>query len=114
MNTVGVMGKGVALGFKKRYPEMFKRYQKACEEKRLNIGDLMLFESIAFPRLGCGNGALRWEDVQPLMEKYLKSLPIKIYIYVNDYKETIPEHLSEDLMEKWLAHEPQSIGKQPP
>ena len=28
-------------------------------------------DSIAFPRLGCGNGGLDWNDVQPLMEKYL-------------------------------------------
>ena len=27
VNCVGVMGKGVALEFKKRYPEMFKEYQ---------------------------------------------------------------------------------------
>lgn len=39
-------------------------------------------QSIAFPKLGCGNGELRWEDVKPLMEKYLAQIPIDIYIYV--------------------------------
>lgn len=27
INTVGVMGKGLALSFKKRYPEMFESYR---------------------------------------------------------------------------------------
>ena len=30
VNCVGVMGKGIALDFKLRYPEMFKEYQKIC------------------------------------------------------------------------------------
>ena len=33
VNTVGVMGKGIALEFKKRYPEMFKQYKKMCDEQ---------------------------------------------------------------------------------
>ena len=31
VNTVGVMGKGIALEFKRRYPEMFEKYKKVCE-----------------------------------------------------------------------------------
>lgn len=31
VNTVGVMGKGIALQFKKAYPENFKTYKKACD-----------------------------------------------------------------------------------
>ena len=38
--------------------------------------------SIAFPKLGCGNGGLDWEVVKPVMERYLKELPIDVYIYV--------------------------------
>lgn len=30
VNTVGVMGKGVALEFKKRYPDMFLSYKSLC------------------------------------------------------------------------------------
>lgn len=35
VNTVGVMGKGIALEYKKRYPRMFELYKTACEKKRL-------------------------------------------------------------------------------
>lgn len=44
VNTVGVMGKGLASAFKARYPDMFKAYQKLCKEKRLDIGQLWLWK----------------------------------------------------------------------
>ncbi|WP_454719114.1 macro domain-containing protein [Caulobacter segnis] len=51
--------------------------------------------SISFPRLGCGNGGLDWEDVRPLMERYLSPLPIDVFIH--DYEQPIglPEHLED-------------------
>lgn len=126
VNIVGVMGKGIALTFKEKYPDMFLEYKKACSEGILNIGNLMIWHandydlllfptkehwrgkskleyierglqkfleiyekegitSIAFPKLGCGNGGLDWADVRPVMEKYLRGLPIDIYIYVDNY-----------------------------
>lgn len=151
VNTVGVMGKGIALEFKNKYPEMFNVYQKECDNKNLDIGKLLLWkdedkwvllfptkkhwrspskidyikeglekfvktyeklsiESIAFPRLGCGNGGLNWDDVKPIMEYYLKSLPINIYIYVDNYLEDVPEYEQPTEIEKWLRSNPESIG----
>jgi O-acetyl-ADP-ribose deacetylase (regulator of RNase III) len=46
VNTDGVMGKGVALQFKKIFPEMFREYQKLCEEKKLAVGQLHLFKTM--------------------------------------------------------------------
>ena len=43
--------------------------------------DDMKIKSIAFPALGCGNGQLNWDDVKPLMYKYLEDLDIEIEIY---------------------------------
>ena len=151
VNTVGVMGKGVALEFKKRYPEMFSAYERVCKAKQLEIGKLFLWKgpekwvlmfptkvhwrnpskieyieaglqkfsatyadkgitSAAFPRLGCGNGGLDWKQVQPLMEQYLKNLPIPIYIYVGSYQDQIPEHIEPEPMERWLHTHPENIG----
>jgi len=45
VNTVGVMGKGVALEFKKYYPNMFDEYKKLCDEKKFDIGDLHLYKT---------------------------------------------------------------------
>ena len=143
VNTVGVMGKGLALSFKKRYPKMFEAYKKACDKHQLTIGKLMLYyapdhwimmfptkeswrnpskleyleaglnkfvttyaekkiTSIAFPKLGCGNGELSWTDVKPIMEKYLKPLPITVYIYVGMDTTQKPEHLAQEETTDWL------------
>ncbi len=146
VNTVGVMGKGVALEFKNRYPDMFQCYKALCDEKKLDVGKLVLWKksskwvllfptkkhwrnpskmeyiekglikfvenwdklganSIAFPRLGCGNGGLDWEEVRPLMEKYLNPLPLQILIYVDKYNDPKPEHEDITEIEKWLTGE---------
>ena len=151
VNTVGVMGKGVALEFKNRYPDMFQSYKALCDEKKLDIGKLVLWKnsskcvllfptkkhwrnpskmeyiekglekfvenwdrlganSIAFPRLGCGNGGLDWEDVRPLMEKYLNPLPLQILIYVDNYNDPKPEHEDITEIEKWIAGEGGLVG----
>lgn len=46
--------------------------------KRYNGWDVT---SIAFPKLGCNNGGLDWDNVRPLMEKYLGDLDIPVEIY---------------------------------
>jgi len=133
VNCVGVMGKGLAADFRKRYPEMFSRYRELCENQLLDIGKLWLWKSgsqwvlnfptkrhwrsssrldfvelglhkfvssfeergiteVAFPRLGCGNGGLDWSNVRPLMESYLKPLPIPVYIHDYDVDLGVPEH----------------------
>lgn len=42
VNTVGVMGKGVALQFKQQYPRNTKEYIKATKEGRIDIGKLLV------------------------------------------------------------------------
>ncbi|SFP39747.1 O-acetyl-ADP-ribose deacetylase (regulator of RNase III), contains Macro domain [Butyrivibrio proteoclasticus] len=151
VNTVGVMGKGIALEFKKRYPSMFEKYKIACEKKKLKIGNLMLcyeadhwallfptkehwrnpsrleyieqglmkfcntyaeygITSIAFPKLGCGNGELNWDVVKPLMEKYLKTLPIDVYIYTSTVSDSLPEHKDQNNMSNWLKQNAKDIS----
>lgn len=45
VNTVGVMGKGIALQFKRAFPDNYKAYRKACDQKRLEPGEMLVFET---------------------------------------------------------------------
>lgn len=42
VNTVGVMGKGVALQFKNAYINNFKAYAEACKKKEIRVGKLFV------------------------------------------------------------------------
>jgi O-acetyl-ADP-ribose deacetylase (regulator of RNase III) len=44
VNTVGVMGKGVALMFKEAFPENFERYEAACADKSVRVGEMFVTE----------------------------------------------------------------------
>ncbi len=44
VNTVGVMGKGIALQFKKAFPQNFKAYEKACKQGRVEIGSVFVYD----------------------------------------------------------------------
>lgn len=44
VNTVGVMGKGIALQFKKAFPANYKAYKDACKDGNIAIGKLFVFE----------------------------------------------------------------------
>lgn len=50
---------------------------------------------ISFPKLGCGNGNLDWEDVRPMMEHYLSKVSIDVYIHDHHVDIGLPEHLEE-------------------
>jgi len=45
VNCFGIMGAGLALECKYRYPEMFIRYKEMCDKKLLDIGKLYLFKT---------------------------------------------------------------------
>jgi O-acetyl-ADP-ribose deacetylase (regulator of RNase III) len=44
VNTVGVMGKGIALMFKEAFPENFDAYDDACRDKAVRLGRMFVFE----------------------------------------------------------------------
>jgi O-acetyl-ADP-ribose deacetylase (regulator of RNase III) len=44
INCIGIMGAGIALEFKYRYPAMFEKYSKYCEEKYIKIGILWIYD----------------------------------------------------------------------
>ena len=42
VNTVGVMGRGIALDFKRMFPDMYRQYRSLCKSGRFEIGQLWL------------------------------------------------------------------------
>ncbi len=72
VNCVGVMGRGIALQFKKAYPENFKVYAAACKQKVVQPGKMFVFETgrlmnpryiINFPTKRHWRGKSRMEDI---------------------------------------------------
>jgi O-acetyl-ADP-ribose deacetylase (regulator of RNase III) len=45
VNCVGVMGRGIALQFKKAFPENFKAYAQACKYKEVKPGEMFVFQT---------------------------------------------------------------------
>ena len=50
VNCVGVMGRGVALQFKKAFPANFKAYAKACELGEVEPGRMFITERLDNPK----------------------------------------------------------------
>jgi O-acetyl-ADP-ribose deacetylase (regulator of RNase III)/uncharacterized protein YwgA len=51
VNCVGVMGKGVALEFKKRFPAMFEDYASRCAQGRVRLGEPYLYRDVSGARI---------------------------------------------------------------
>lgn len=49
VNCVGIMGKGIALEFKKRFPAMHEDYVRRCKAKKVKLGQPYLFRSLLPP-----------------------------------------------------------------
>lgn len=72
VNTVGVMGKGIALQFKKAFPDMFKAYKAACDRGEVNLGTVHVFETgqmspryvLNFPTKGHWRARSRLDDIE--------------------------------------------------
>ena len=73
VNTVGVMGKGIALQFKRAYPAMFKSYEQACRRGEVKLGQMHVWETnqldgpkfiINFPTKGHWKAKSRIEDIE--------------------------------------------------
>ena len=73
VNCVGIMGRGIALQFKKAFPENFKAYKKACDREEVQPGRMFVFETgylanpkyiINFPTKRHWRGKSRIEDIE--------------------------------------------------
>lgn len=70
VNTVGVMGKGIALEFKRRFPDMFADYQQRCAAGQVRLGEPYLWQGrlepwiINFPTKGHWRSVSRLADIE--------------------------------------------------
>jgi O-acetyl-ADP-ribose deacetylase (regulator of RNase III) len=49
VNCVGIMGKGIALEFKNRFPEMYEDYAKRCKAGKVQLGKPYLYRPLLPP-----------------------------------------------------------------
>ncbi len=69
VNCVGIMGKGIAQEFQKRFPEMFKDYRDRCARNEIELGRPYIFKSlydkaiINFPTKNHWRSVSRIEDI---------------------------------------------------
>jgi O-acetyl-ADP-ribose deacetylase (regulator of RNase III) len=80
VNTVGVMGKGIALQFKTKFPQNFKVYQKACKAGELTVGKLLFVQEaeqwiINFPTKQHWKTASKLEYIEQGLQALVQELP---------------------------------------
>jgi len=70
VNCLGVMGAGVALKFKQRYPRMFDEYRRKCASGEIRPGELHIWQSlngervVNFPTKRDWRDNSRYEDIE--------------------------------------------------
>src|SRR6266481_5036502 len=73
VNCVGFMGKGIALQFKRAYPDNLKVYERACKADQVVPGQMLVHETgrlvnpkyiINFPPKRHWRGQSRLEDIK--------------------------------------------------
>lgn len=83
VNCVGFMGRGIALQFKKTWPENFKAYAAACRKQEVKPGRMFVYETglltnpryiINFPTKRHWRGKSRIEDIESGLEALVKEI----------------------------------------
>ncbi len=87
VNTVGVMGKGIALMFKEHFPENFFLYKEACKKQEIVIGRVFATERRDV------TGGPRWIINFPTKEHWRSPSKLEwIRAGLNDLRRFIEEH----------------------
>ena len=82
VNCIGVMGKGLALQFKKAFPSMFLKYKESCNQKLLVPGKLWIWRSNGLTKdVLCFPTKIDWR--KPSNKEYIEGGLNK---FVNTYK----------------------------
>lgn len=83
VNCVGIMGRGIALQFKRMFPENFKAYTARCKRNKMRPGEVFVFETgqavapryiINFPTKRHWRGKSRIEDIESGLASLAKEI----------------------------------------
>lgn len=65
INTVGAMGRGVALGCKERYPDIYKHYKEQCRLGKVQGSSLLSYRVSSIRRILLFPTKLDWREPSP-------------------------------------------------
>jgi O-acetyl-ADP-ribose deacetylase (regulator of RNase III)/uncharacterized protein YwgA len=68
VNCVGIMGKGIALEFKKRFPKMFKDYLERCKRNEIHAGQPYIYKSLIGPQIVNFPTKEHWKSVSKVSD----------------------------------------------
>jgi len=68
VNCVGVMGKGIALEFRKRFAEMFEDYIQRCKRKEVRLGEPYLYKTLVPPQIVNFPTKEHWKSVSKISD----------------------------------------------
>lgn len=68
VNCVGIMGKGLALEFKKRYPDMYQDYIERCEKGEVKLGKPYLYKRVIPPWILLFPTKKHWRSLSKLSD----------------------------------------------
>ena len=71
INCVGVMGGGLALAFKKKYPEHFETYKKMCQNGEIKVGELYVVDGDEKHKVLLFPTKIHWKN--PSLMEYVES-----------------------------------------
>ena len=77
VNTVGVMGKGLALQFRRRFPANFDVYAAACARRDIKIGRMLVVETRVFAASDPDLFAKSLTTAPPARLRYIINFPTK-------------------------------------
>lgn len=68
VNCVGIMGKGIALEFKKQFPNMFKDYIERCNRNEVHVGQPYIYKSLTGPQIVNFPTKEHWKSVSKVSD----------------------------------------------
>ncbi len=86
VNCVGYMGRGIALQFKKAFPDNFKAYEHACRNKEVVPGKMFVYDTgnmwnpryiINFPTKRHWRGKSRLEDIESGLKALVEEIRVR-------------------------------------